>query len=96
MRSNPLVCLQVDERTSNDHWMSIIVSGRYQELPETPELAPDLAQAQQALQHHAAWWAYTSIPSAEWRRKEGPFTPIFYRIHIDTLTGHRATPRASS
>jgi nitroimidazol reductase NimA-like FMN-containing flavoprotein (pyridoxamine 5'-phosphate oxidase superfamily) len=96
MRSNPLVCLQVDERTSNDQWMSIVVSGRYQELPDTPELTADLVQAQKALQQHASWWEYTSIPGAEWRRKEGSFTPIFYRIHIDTVTGHQATPRRSS
>ena len=25
MRANPLVCLQVDELTSNDEWMSVIV-----------------------------------------------------------------------
>lgn len=91
MRSNPLICLEVDERTSPDDWMSVVVSGRYQELPDTPEFAADRVQAQQALQKHAPWWEYASVPGAEWRRKGGPFTPIFYRIHIEKLTGHRAT-----
>jgi nitroimidazol reductase NimA-like FMN-containing flavoprotein (pyridoxamine 5'-phosphate oxidase superfamily) len=96
MRANPLICLEVDERTSPDDWMSVVVAGRYQELPDTPEFAADRAQAQQALQKHASWWQYASVPGAEWRRKGGPFTPIFYRIHVDKLTGHRATPAKSS
>src|SRR5215472_3942951 len=37
MRSNPHVCLEVDERTSQQQWMSIIVFGRYEELPDTPQ-----------------------------------------------------------
>lgn len=96
MRSNPLVCLEIDERTSHDEWMSVIVSGRYQELPDTPEFAPDRAQAHQALQKHAMWWEYAAIPAAEWRRKSGSFAPVFYRIYIKKMTGRRATPAASS
>ncbi len=96
MRSNPLVCLEVDEWTSQDKWMSVVVSGRYQELADTAEFAADRALAHDALQRHAMWWDYVTIPGAEWRRKSGPFTPIFYRIHIEQLTGHRATPDASS
>jgi nitroimidazol reductase NimA-like FMN-containing flavoprotein (pyridoxamine 5'-phosphate oxidase superfamily) len=92
MRSNPLVCLEVDERTSHEQWTSVIVSGRYEELPNTPEFAADRARAQQALQAHAKWWGYATIPAAQWRRKQDPFTPIFYRIHIEKITGQRATP----
>jgi nitroimidazol reductase NimA-like FMN-containing flavoprotein (pyridoxamine 5'-phosphate oxidase superfamily) len=36
MRSNPLVCLEIDERTSHYQWTSVIVFGRYEELPEAP------------------------------------------------------------
>ena len=96
MRSNPLVCLEIDERTSLDRWTSVIVSGRYEELPDTPEFAADRARAQEALQTRAMWWDYATIPAAEWRRKPGPFTPIFYRIHIERISGHRAAPRKSS
>jgi nitroimidazol reductase NimA-like FMN-containing flavoprotein (pyridoxamine 5'-phosphate oxidase superfamily) len=92
MRSNPLVCLEADERTSRDRWRSVIVAGRYEELPATPEFALDRAQAQQALHERAAWWDYAAIPVAEWRRKPEPFAPIFYRIRIEKITGHRATP----
>lgn len=36
MRANPLVCVEVDEIVSYDQWVSVIVTGRYEELPETP------------------------------------------------------------
>lgn len=91
MRANPLICLEADDRTGPEQWMSVVVSGRYQELPDTPEFAADRVEALKVLQKHAPWWEYASVPGAEWRRKGGPFTPIFYRIYIETLTGHRAT-----
>ena len=36
MRTNPLVCVEVDEIATYDQWVSVIVFGRYEELPETP------------------------------------------------------------
>jgi uncharacterized protein len=35
MRANPLVCVEVDEIATYDQWVSIIVMGHYEELPET-------------------------------------------------------------
>jgi nitroimidazol reductase NimA-like FMN-containing flavoprotein (pyridoxamine 5'-phosphate oxidase superfamily) len=35
MRSNPLVCVEIDEIVSYDQWVSVIAFGRYEELPET-------------------------------------------------------------
>jgi hypothetical protein len=88
MRSNPLVCLEIDERTSHHEWMSVVVCGRYEELPETPEFGPARAQAWEVLQRRAMWWepAYVATPHRE------QFTPIFYRIHIRQMTGRRAMP----
>ena len=37
MRENPLVCLEVDELTAHGQWASVVVFGRYEELPPTPE-----------------------------------------------------------
>src|ERR1700683_151969 len=36
MRANPLVCVEVDEVTALDQWVSIIATGRYEELPNIP------------------------------------------------------------
>jgi len=34
MRANPKVCIQIDEIADQSQWVSMIVSGRYEELPE--------------------------------------------------------------
>src|SRR5688572_6668000 len=38
MRSNPLVCFEIDNVVSHNQWMSVIVFGKYEELPDTEEL----------------------------------------------------------
>jgi nitroimidazol reductase NimA-like FMN-containing flavoprotein (pyridoxamine 5'-phosphate oxidase superfamily) len=90
MRSNPLVCLEVDEIVSSDQWISIIVSGRYEELPDKPEFENARIRAHASLQKRAVWWEPAYI-SQEHRERPHPLTPIFYRIHINKITGHRAT-----
>jgi nitroimidazol reductase NimA-like FMN-containing flavoprotein (pyridoxamine 5'-phosphate oxidase superfamily) len=37
MRENPMVCLEMDETLSDGHWASLVVFGRYEELPSVPE-----------------------------------------------------------
>jgi nitroimidazol reductase NimA-like FMN-containing flavoprotein (pyridoxamine 5'-phosphate oxidase superfamily) len=37
MRANPLVCVVVDEIAAYNQWVSVIVVGRYEELPEAIE-----------------------------------------------------------
>lgn len=36
MRSNPLVCVELDEVDDSERWTSIIIFGKYQELTDTP------------------------------------------------------------
>jgi nitroimidazol reductase NimA-like FMN-containing flavoprotein (pyridoxamine 5'-phosphate oxidase superfamily) len=36
MRANPLVCVELDEVAAYDQWVSVIATGRYEELPEAP------------------------------------------------------------
>jgi nitroimidazol reductase NimA-like FMN-containing flavoprotein (pyridoxamine 5'-phosphate oxidase superfamily) len=91
MRSNPLVCLEVDEEISAQQWTSIIIFGRYEELPDTPEHLAARIHAYSFLRKRAMWWEPAYI-SQEHRDQPHSLTPIFYRIHIDKMTGHRATP----
>jgi hypothetical protein len=88
MRANPLVCLEIDEHISHNRWMSVVASGRYEELPDTPEFQSERAHAWGILQQRAMWWEPASVATE--RREQ--FTPIFYRIHITQMTGRRATP----
>jgi len=45
MRSNPLVCVELDDVENFDQWTSILLFGRYEELPEPPS-TPEFDQEQ--------------------------------------------------
>ena len=90
MRSNPRVCLEADERTYHDRWVSVVVFGRYEELPDTLEYRGARSRALEILQNRTMWWEPASVPTE--RREQR--APIFYRISIERLTGRRATPDA--
>jgi nitroimidazol reductase NimA-like FMN-containing flavoprotein (pyridoxamine 5'-phosphate oxidase superfamily) len=91
MRTNPLVCVEVDDIKSQNHWMSVVVFGSYEELPDTPEYKATRAHAHELLQKRAMWWEPACV-AVEHRDFPRSFSPIFYRIHIDRMTGHRASP----
>jgi uncharacterized protein len=58
MRANPLVCVEVDEVTSRDSWVSVIAMGRYEELPSHAGGAADPPRApvrSQQSREAAAW-----------------------------------------
>ncbi len=88
MRSNPLVCFEADERIYHDRWVSILVFGRYQELPDTPEHQRARSHALEFLQRRTMWWEPACVPTELRERRP----PIFYRISVDQVTGRRATP----
>jgi nitroimidazol reductase NimA-like FMN-containing flavoprotein (pyridoxamine 5'-phosphate oxidase superfamily) len=94
MRANPMVCFEWDEVADYNQWTSVIVFGQYEELKTTPEWERELLHAHELLQRYAMWWqpGSAAFAASAHRDRSEPFTPIFYRIRIDRLTGHRATP----
>lgn len=90
MRSNPLVCFEIDEVVGHNEWMSVIVFGRYEELPDQPESKTARLQAHKFLQKRVMWWEPAYISQAH-RDQPHSLIPVFYRIRIDKMTGHRAT-----
>lgn len=120
MRSNPLVCVELDEVGDSDEWTSIVVVGQYEELPDAPDAEQGRLQAHgpgrqtapptwttsspvehertkalELLQRHALWWE-PGCASCAHRDPQQSLTPVFYRIHIDHITGRRATPGPDS
>ena len=86
MRQNPLVCLQMDEVITQQQWLSLIVFGRYEELPRTNEYEAERQMAEGLFQRHAAWWEPASVPLTG-----HPLRPrITFRIDIARMTGRRA------
>src|SRR5690242_18698322 len=89
MRSNPLVCFEVDEVKNHNHWSRVIVFGSYEELPDKPEFETARSRLQERLEKRVMWWERAYI-SQEHPDKPDSLTPIFFRIQIQSVTGHRA------
>lgn len=89
MRSNPLVCFEVDEVKSHNYWSSVIVFGRYEELPDTPKFEAVRTHAHGFLQKRVMWWEPAYL-SQEHRDNPHSLSPIFFRIKMEAVTGHRA------
>jgi nitroimidazol reductase NimA-like FMN-containing flavoprotein (pyridoxamine 5'-phosphate oxidase superfamily) len=86
MRANPLVCVEAEEQ-----WVSVVVFGRYEELPDTPEWQGARTLAHTLLQRHAVWWEPAYVRTIL-HGAPRPLVPVFYRIYGLQITGHRATP----
>jgi uncharacterized protein len=90
MRANPLVCVETDGVVTSQEWVSIIISGRYEELPDTPNWKAERGRAYLLLQQKANWWqpgyAKTIVHGTE-----RPLVPIYFRIRIVEISGHHGT-----
>ena len=93
MRENPLVCLEADQVRAQNNWESVVVTGRFQELPNRPEFVEERKQAQMVLDQRALWWQ-TAYASSQARVEPKPPEAVFFCIHIDEMTGHKARPDA--
>ena len=86
MRSNPKVCVEVDDIEDESHWTTVLVFGRYEELTDAPADRDGRNRASELLEQRREFWlpAAAKLPSTEHT------TPVVYRIRIDRLTGRRA------
>ena len=90
MRINPLVCVEADEIESPQKWCSVIVSGRYEELPETPEFEHERQLAWSLLQRRPMWWE-PGFVATNLHGKEPELEPVYFRVHVGQVSGRRAT-----
>lgn len=91
LRANPHACLQVDEIKSFQEWTSVIVFGRYEELLKSLENEATRELAYTLLHQHQFWWE----PGYARAVRHGiprPLEPVYYRLFIDEISGHKATP----
>ena len=88
MRSNPKVCVQVDEIRSQSDWASVIANGEYQELPE-PQFEHERAHARRLLQVRHQWWL-NAMAERRIRLRDEEIRPLFFRIRINSLSGLRS------
>jgi nitroimidazol reductase NimA-like FMN-containing flavoprotein (pyridoxamine 5'-phosphate oxidase superfamily) len=93
MRANPLVCVEADEIVSRHEWQTVVIFGRYQELPNTPECCRIRVVAHDLLAETAMWWEpgyVKTLHQGEERRLE----PVYFRISISEISGHQGVPAA--
>lgn len=83
MRSNPKVCLEVDDIGDQFHWTTVVALGRYQEITDD---GPAKRRARELFEQRREWW----LPAAAHRAggQEHAVT-VMYRLHLDSLTGRR-------
>lgn len=93
MRDNPRVCVEVEQVRAQNYWESVVIFGRYEELPDRPEFEEQRKQAQAVLEKRALWWQ-TGYAASQSRVEPKPPAPVFYCIHIDEMTGHKVRPDA--
>jgi nitroimidazol reductase NimA-like FMN-containing flavoprotein (pyridoxamine 5'-phosphate oxidase superfamily) len=90
MRQNPLICLEIDEIGSDTQWESVVVLGKYEELPSNPEYENSRREAERLFQTRPMWWEPASVPLAGCEQR----ARIVFRIQLHGLTGRRAAPDA--
>lgn len=90
LRRNPLACLQVDEIATGQKWKSVIVLGRYHEVSNTAAEEAERTMIHELLKKRAVWWepGYARTVLGGHAR---PLEPLYFRISIDSITGHVAT-----
>jgi len=88
MRANPKVCVEADEIANESQWISVIASGRYQELPE-PQYTGERKHAEKLLGKRYRWWQ-NALGERQLRLGDDLIAPLFFRICIDSMTGLRA------
>jgi nitroimidazol reductase NimA-like FMN-containing flavoprotein (pyridoxamine 5'-phosphate oxidase superfamily) len=89
MRANPKVCLEVDEIANQSEWTSVIAIGRYQELPD-PQYTAEREHARTLLGKRHLWWQ-NALGERQISLGDHAIAPLFFRIHVDSITGLRAT-----
>jgi len=95
MRANPLVCLEADEIVSRHEWQTVVIFGRYQELPDTPEFQRTRMVAHDLLAKTAMWWEPGYIKTLH-KGEERPLQPIYFRLRSERFPAIKAVPLLSA
>ena len=87
MRDNPKVCVQFEEIHDKDHWATVLVFGRYEELLDSESDRDTRERALALFQARDEWW----LPGAAHLTARDRHAVIVYRIQIERVSGRRAS-----
>jgi uncharacterized protein len=86
MRDNPKVCLELDDIADKDHWTTVVVLGRYEEIHANADEANARRRAEALFHERPEWW----LPAtAKTSLRENPDV-VIYRVTMDRVSGRRA------
>ncbi|MCO6388868.1 pyridoxamine 5'-phosphate oxidase family protein [Aliihoeflea sp. 40Bstr573] len=89
LRSDPGAAILVEDIDTPQHWRTVMVRGRYEELPDRIGFKRLRDRAWQLLSRHAVWWepgAYKPVAPALAFKSE----QVFFRISIDEISGRES------
>ncbi|PDT85814.1 pyridoxamine 5'-phosphate oxidase family protein [Sinorhizobium sp. BJ1] len=89
MRTNPKVSLQIDGFVSNRQWKSVLVTGRYRELPAAHGRHDERIHAWSLLERKPNWWEPGGLKPIAQAISVAP-AHIFFCVEIDEMTGRAA------
>jgi uncharacterized protein len=89
MRANPKVCVQTDEIQNQSKWISVIVYGEYEELPE-PQYTAERKHASSLLAKRYRWWL-NALGQRQMTVGENSIEPLFFRVRVQSMSGLHAT-----
>jgi hypothetical protein len=75
----------------SDDWESVVVLGRYVEIPNAPEDAK-ARECVRSLLRKRSLWRQSGYTINQVRRRPNPAVPVYYCILIEKMTGLRAHP----
>jgi uncharacterized protein len=90
MRTNPHVCIEVEDVRDRFNWTTLVVEGCYEELPDDSGHRSARAQALRLLQARRRWMLPAAIAPDPSRLRN----PVVYRIRIGSVSGRHAFRRS--
>lgn len=91
MRANPLVSIVVEEHGVRRDWRSVVVDGRYDELPDRIGTKREREYAWSLLSQHVNWWEPGALKPVKPPLSLAESTDhVFFRILVDQLSGREA------
>jgi len=88
MRANPMVWVEVESIVSGREWQTVVIFGRYQELPNSPEFHEARLLAHALLATTPTWWEPGGVKIFQ-QGVERLLQPIYLRILIDEISGRQ-------
>ncbi len=88
MRANPKVCVEVEDIADKQNWTTLVIFGRYIEMPDDPSFDDERTAARELLAKSPTWWQPAYFVGVE--RSDFEEIPVFFKIKIEKMTGHHS------